>query len=386
MTKTPPDDQFAAHQAVVAAPAEEMRSIRVMYGADYRTANPYQDMLYTAIGPVVRAEPASPEEALSRLDAASGRVVYHLHWEDHPTKQSDPSLAAEEVQRLLDGLDALSAAGIRILWTRHNLRPHSGDLHGLHAKMTPHLHKIADLIHVHSWQAVAAILAEERLEVAKTVVIPHCSYVGHYAEWPASDARAALGVPEEAHVFLLYGRLEEYKRVAETCEAFSEIDVPAARLVLAGVDVAGVRGVVGEDPRIILHDQFVKEDEVGKFFAAADTVLLPYRSSLTSGTAILAQGFARGVLGSDTPGIRDAVTDGHTGRVFPIAGRADIQTAMQTALAEGRDTWASYGRAGAATMRARDWEGLAAHWRRVFCELAGMPRSGDARGGWLDRM
>ena len=359
--------------------------VRIVFGADYRASNSYQSLLYEAAGPSVSASPGSPADALEAMRSSPGPMVYHLHWEDHPTKLPDDAEAAQAAQDLIDGLEAFQEAGGGIIWTRHNLRPHTGGRHALHARLTEALHDIAHVIHVHSWPAVEAVLAEERLDIRKTVVIPHGNYAGRYKDWAAVQARSALDLHERAHVFLLYGRLAQYKGIAEACEAFASLSTPDARLVLAGVDVDGAKEAACKDPRIQLHGGFAADEDVGKFLAAADTVLLPYQSSLTSGTAILAQSFSRGVLGSDTPGIRDVVRHGQTGRVCDLSGVDQIRTALGMALSEGREVWAGYGHAAAELSRSRSWDGLGPHWARLFHHVARQVTPGSAEFSWIDR-
>ena len=103
---------------------------------------------------------------------------------------------------------------------------------------------------------------------------------------------------------------------------------------------------------------------------------MPYLQALTSGAAILAAGFSRGILGADVAGIRDVVREGVTGALFNGANPGELETAIRTALSEGRDIWAERGRLAGQAMKVRDWQGPGRQWCDLFHGLARQPQSG----------
>ena len=68
---------------------------------------------------------------------------------------------------------------------------------------------------------------------------------------------------------------------------------------------------------IILHDRFIKEDEVALFFSAADLVVQPYRSATQSGVTQIAYHFEKPMLVTDVGGLSEIVIDGRCGYVVP---------------------------------------------------------------------
>lgn len=363
----------ANHTAVLKATAvveRRDRSVRVRYGVDYRAANPYQHLLYRAAGPTISARPASVEAALTELSDQPGPMIYHLHWEDHALKVANSADAQRNVQALIDGLEALTGAGAKVVWTRHNLRPHDREHANLHAELTPHLTKIAAVVHVHSWPALEVLAKRDVTDPGKTVVIAHGNYVSHYADWPAPVARRGFGLTDANHVFLLFGRLGGYKQAGLAALAFASIANASARLIIAGVPDDPALESLPNDDRIQLLHGFVPDAEVGKFFAVADTVLLPYADSLTSGQAILAAGFSRGILGSDVAGIRDIVCPGVSGILVDPGDGTALAGAIAQALADGREVWHARGQAAGVTAAVRSWDGPGRQWRDLFQGLA----------------
>ncbi|MGR3344777.1 MAG: glycosyltransferase family 4 protein [Paracoccaceae bacterium] len=367
-------DQTVLAPEKLRCPQATSSPVRLRYGVDYTAANPYQALLYHAIGPGFDARAAPVDVALAELTAEPGPMIYHLHWEDHPLKAGDVSTAAHNLQKLLDGLDALAAAGGQIVWTRHNLRPHDAGHLDLYAEMLPHLSELVSVIHVHSWEAIDALAAHEAVDLGKIVVIGHGNYIGHYDGWAAPAARASFGFDADDHVFLLFGRLGGYRQAAQAAKVFATTSAPNARLIIAGKAASDDLQTLPDDDRIIFGGNFVPDKEVGRYFAAADTVLLPYVDSLTSGTGMLAAGFSRGILGTDVAGLRDLVRDRETGLLY---AHGDLASALEMTLKEGRTEWLNRGKAAGRKAALRDWKIFGRQWRDLLMGLALQMRPGD---------
>jgi glycosyltransferase involved in cell wall biosynthesis len=357
--------------------------VRVRFGVDYTRNNPYQQLLYKAAGPTVEARPATIEAALAELQRAPGPLTYHLHWEDHALKKADAKTAATNMQSMIDGLEALRRHGAQVVWTRHNLRPHDPTHAGLHSEATALLTAIASVIHTHSSAACEVLADLDVFDPQKTVVIAHGSFVGHYPEHAAPTPRKRFGLTPENHVFLMFGRIGPYKQVETAARVFAAIDDPDARLIIAGQPDGFDRSAIPDDDRISVFAETVPDSEVGKYFAAADTVLMPYAQALTSGAAILAAGFSRGILGSDVAGIRDVVRHGVSGSLFQTADPEHLDSAIRLALQEGREIWAERGRRAGQAMQVRGWQGPGLQWRDLFHGLARKQRRGHVTGAAL---
>lgn len=350
-----------------AASFERIKALPIMFGADYSQANSYQKLLYAHAGQSVQARPGTVEDAI-HYSRTKGPISYHLHWEEHCLKISaDPE---HDAQDFLGQLEEFKGLGGRLIWTRHNQRTHDARIAELHGQMIPHLSAIADVIHLHSWDAAEALGGEFFPE--KSVVIAHGNYVGQHPYYAAPDARERLSLPQDAHVFLMFGRLGVYKSVPEIIAAF--IDLPkTAHLVIAGVVADPEIAPLCDHPRIHLHPTFVPEEQVGLYFAACDTVVLPYRNSLTSGTGVLAAGFSKGVLGSDTAGLRD-LFDHRNGLLFK---KGEHKAALQAAFDQGRAHWKTKGELAKRRVSVRDWRSIGLQWQDVFLRMSQKRPPGD---------
>ena len=139
----------------------------------------------------------------------------------------------------------------------------------------------------------------------------------------AAAVRAELGIPADAPVVGFVGRLAADKGVADLAAAWARVreEHPGAHLLMLGdpedgdpVDPA-VLERLERDPRVHLVGH---QPEVRPYYAAMSVLALP--SAREGFPQTLLEGSAMGLptVGSDVPGVRDAVQDGVTGLLVPF--------------------------------------------------------------------
>lgn len=239
---------------------------------------------------------------------AQGRPgVVHLHWVHDFLGGSKGTPSRRNVYWFDWQLRALKAAGVRIIWTVHNLKGHEAGTDDRDHKAHRRLIERADAIILHCDYARDALVelyqpsatARERLHV-----LAHGNYIGHYdVEADPIAARASLGLPAHGRVFAFVGAIRGYKNVGELLDAFSRVAElgPDDRLLICGKPLPKRLGRELEeraaaDPRIILRLDRIPEDELSATLRAADVAVLPFRDILTSGSAILAMSHGRAVI------------------------------------------------------------------------------------------
>lgn len=186
--------------------------------------------------------------------------------------------------------------------------------------------------------------------------------------------RAQLGIAPDAVVIGYAGRIAKEKgleRLARVFPPLAEAHADA-HLVLVGhtdqrdpLDSATLR-ILEEHPRIHV---LPFTDELETVYAAMDVLVL-HSDREGFGNALI-EGSAMGlpVVGSDVPGCRDAVQNGHTGYLIPPADEAELARVLNE-LAQSCDLRHQMGSAGAAWVAAhfdrdRVWTNLLA----VYAEL-----------------
>jgi glycosyltransferase involved in cell wall biosynthesis len=263
--------------------------------------------------------------ALPRLVHLAGRadVVHSQGWEA-------PQLG-------LFALIAIRLRGRPIVQTAHGMFDRSTTARGgrrlsrnLGARLCARtiVHTQADLDGVPGWFS------------RRAVVIPHGEYGGLAASGHSAgreQARAALGLPADAPVTLMFGQLRPDKGLDDLVAAAAL--VPAVHLLVGGQDQGGLAPVgaalaeLGD--RAVVREGFLDMDQVADLFAATDTVALPYREASQSGVLLLAYGFSRPVVVYPSGGMLEAVADGETGWVCAAPTVAALADALGAAAAAG---------------------------------------------------
>lgn len=208
-------------------------------------------------------------------------------------------------------------------------------------------------------------------------VLPHGPF-DHHGEHGAPDRGEAAGLRAPQDVgrlarwrttrILFFGTIRPYKGLETLVAAFDELpDDLAAQLELV---VVGETWEGWTEPlrrieasprrdRITLVNRYVTDDEVGRFFAEADVVALPYRRSSASGPLHIAMAHGLPVVLTDVGGLRDGAA-GYEGISWaPPDDVTGLAAALVTAV----------GRVGERYSDPRSWQDTVAGYAELFDEL-----------------
>lgn len=221
------------------------------------------------------------------------------------------------------------------------------------------------------WRAdrFVAQSARNAAEIVRVRPDAHVEVVPHPSEPRAvipdrAAARARLGVPIDAPVFLFSGLLRPYKGWDVLLDAFPAVrkEFPTALLVLAGEPWGEARDLVARAPAgVRLELRYQPEEERAAWFAACNAVVCPYRHATGSGIAADALAFSRPVIGTAVDGLLGIVEDGKSGLLVPPGDAGALAAAMARFVREALGPRLS---AGAAHRRAVFTPGQ--HARRVL--------------------
>lgn len=350
----------------------------------YWPANPYQPLLVEGLRHAgIEVETTSSLAGLARRSSrrpGRGELV-HLHWLPvaglRPRRLARWWLFARRVA-------ALRRRGVAMVWTAHNLVPHESALPALDLWMSRTVARHASRIICHSAGAQAELIARLHVPDVSTIrVIPHGHYIESYRNTLSRNAcRGTLGLDADATVFLLLGTLRAYKGVLELVDAFRRVRDPHVRLIIAGkpydaaVD-ADVRARVEPDARVTYVPGRIPDDDIQIYLNAADAVVFPYRSSLTSGALILAMSFGRACIVPRLPGMADCL--GERGGIFYDAERKDALFEALSMAARRRSTLSGMGAINLQRARAWDWRSIAAATADCYSEAIDAAGSIDLR-------
>jgi len=228
--------------------------------------------------------------------------ILHLHWPDLILRDKRRWRLRIRFGRLLKAIRRLHARNGKLVWTVHNLLPHSVVHTDLAEK---YLQKF--VVHVDGLIFLSNDSRDQFLQLYPQArntafsIIPHMHYQYLYQEMPRAMARAKFGISEQELVLLVFGKIRPHKGIEKFLTVMEYYKGESCRLLLAGSP--GKKGTSVEIQRYIVNHpktvallRHIDDEEIPGIFAASDVVVLPYKNILNSGTALLALSLGRPVI------------------------------------------------------------------------------------------
>ncbi len=204
---------------------------------------------------------------------------------------------------------AARGGGCAVVALCHNVLPHES--RRMDEPLMRALLSSVDALVVHSdaEAALAATLTPAPVQVA--ALPPH---------WPGTGRQAA-GRGQAApvrHRLLFFGMVRRYKGLDLLLRALAEAGPPVG-LTIAGEfwegrdELLALISDLGLAGRVTVAEGYVPADGIPALFAAADALVLPYRSATASQNALIAFEFGLPVIATRVGALADAVDDGVNG-------------------------------------------------------------------------
>ncbi|WP_293884274.1 MULTISPECIES: glycosyltransferase [unclassified Sphingobacterium] len=155
------------------------------------------------------------------------------------------------------------------------------------------------------------------------VYTPHPLYDNYGTHQSKKEARRLLNIDQEGKVILFFGFIRQYKGLDILLQALNDTRLRkmGVKLLLAGEfydDPALYLDLIKKyklEEFIFMHTDFIPNQEVGRYFSAADCVVLPYRSATQSGITQVAYHFDLPMIVSNVGGLPELVRDSYVGYV-----------------------------------------------------------------------
>ncbi len=189
-----------------------------------------------------------------------------------------------------------------------------------------------------------------------------------------SEIRGQLQIPEDALVIGFVGRLARDKGIVELAAAWKQLRErdPRLHLLLVGWNelepgLAEMGAALQADPRVRLTGP---RSDVPRLYAAMDVVALPtYREGFPN-VAVEAAAMALPLVATSIPGCVDAVQDGVTGTLVPVADAGALRVALERYIADPA-LRSRHGQAGRRRVlqdfrREAIWEAIDAEYQRLL--------------------
>ena len=260
--------------------------------------------------------------------------------------------------------------GIRVVWTIHNLAPHSvqfGSPERDEAAMQI-LFEWAERGVVHSERTREAV----RMRYGNTLpleVIPHGSYAGQVELVDSVEARRRLGIPEDKFAVLMLGPNRWNKGVRAYLEVISRLPDGYVGVVAGTCPDSQILNLIQEykerfPDKFILDVRRLSVGEVAEHYAASDILLMPFEAITTSGTVIEALSYSRPVITTDKGDMYEWIHDGETGF---MASSIDDMVSILKSL--DREKARRMGQNGLALAKKRPWPESARQYADIYREL-----------------
>lgn len=341
--------------------------------------NPYQALLYEALGPHGFTV-GDGDLRLRWLVRHRRRArVLHFHWPQswyvHRSQPGGPltwmKLALFAVQ-----LAGARLLGYRIAWTVHEVFPLNPAAPWVDRAGSRILARASHVLLTNDHETAEQARKELGKPAEKIQVVAHPSYLGAYPPGRRrAEVREELGIPASSFVLLLFGHVTAYKRVETFVNAFRAANLEDAALVVAGLNqhepsAEKVRAAAAEDDRIKPLLEFIADDRVAELFGACDAAIAPRQDGGTSGALVLALSMGLPVISADVPTYRRVTGDEAAAYLYEPWDEASMAEAFAAAASDPAAARAK-GEAGRGLVAPLSWDNLAATAAGLLREALG---------------
>ena len=228
----------------------------------------------------------------------------------------------------------------KICFLCHNVIPHESTL--VDRILSNYAFLNSNYFIVHSEEDKRNLLSLKPAAVIKRNFHPTYSVFSDFARYDKRQAREKLNIGQNKNVILYFGLVRPYKGLKYLISAMKEVVRYVDCILL----------IVGEfyepkenylslikqlelNERIVIIDNYVKNEDVPLYFCGSDVVVLPYVTATQSGIVQIAFGLNKPVITTKVGGLPEAVEDGKTGLLVKPESPQSIAEAIVKYYREG---------------------------------------------------
>lgn len=188
------------------------------------------------------------------------------------------------------------------------------------------------------------------LTSAPAITSPHPIY-DHYGErMSKQEACRALGLPDNKRYMLFFGLVRAYKGLDLLLDALALVKdrLPDVQLLIAGEfyeDEDKYREQIARNAltdRVVIRNEFIPDDDLRKYFGAADLIAQPYKSATQSGVTQVAFHFEKPMLVTNVGGLGEIVHHGRMGYAVEPTAEAIAEALLDYYTHDRREAYTEY--------------------------------------------
>ena len=159
----------------------------------------------------------------------------------------------------------------------------------------------------------------------KQLFAPHPLFCNFAEKRMRNEACLHLNLPAEKRYLLFFGLIRKYKGLDLLLDAWAELRKKGLtdnkKLIVAGEFYTDKKQYIqqmehlGISDDVILHDRFIRDEDVKYYFSLADVLVQPYKSATQSGVSQIAYQFETPMIVTNVGGLAENVPHGKTGYV-----------------------------------------------------------------------
>ena len=202
----------------------------------------------------------------------------------------------------------------------HNMIPHEKSL--LNKLFAPHFVKSMDGFVALS-KSVLNDIASLDMQNKPKCFVPHPLY-DHFGEIIGrNESVKQLNLDDNYHYMLFFGLVRAYKGLDLLIDAFADdrLRKYPVKLIVAGEFYDDPKPYLEQIKNhdlqdfVIIHNQYISDNNVKYYFNTADIVVQPYKSATQSGVTQIAYHFEKPILVTNVGGLGEIIPDGKVGYV-----------------------------------------------------------------------
>lgn len=223
--------------------------------------------------------------------------------------------------------------GLAIVQTLHDVLPHERQKVDVDHNIW--LARNADAVIVHGNGLKQLLLEMTGVAEDRVHVLPHGNFnilADEQKKWDRVSARRSFGFSDEEQVLLFFGYIRPYKGLDTLIDAAKLLldrggaAAKSMRLLIAGRTLwdfwnqgnyADRIETFGLTSRTTYAIEYIAMEDVGRYFHAADAIVMPYKSGSQSGILQMAYAYAKPVVVTNVGSIAECIDEGRTGLVIP---------------------------------------------------------------------